>query len=105
MDNVSKPFALLLSASNTECVGVILSGAAFKWIPVIAPRREKPSWAISASSGTIEASMLTEAGIDPLPTVSTNLSLFLVPSICPVTFQLPALDNLGPDDMSDLSMA
>jgi hypothetical protein len=37
MDDVGKPFALLLSASNTECVGMILSGAAFKWIPVIAP--------------------------------------------------------------------
>jgi len=32
MDNVGKPCALLLSASNTECVGAILSGAAFKWI-------------------------------------------------------------------------
>ncbi len=30
MDNIGEPFALLLSASNTECVGVILSGAAFK---------------------------------------------------------------------------
>ena len=77
MNDVSKPFALLLSASNTECAGVILSGVAFNWIPVLAPHRDKPSWAISASSsGTIEASMLTEAGIDPLPTVSTNLSLF-----------------------------
>ena len=41
MDNVGKPFALLLSASNTECVDVILSGAAFKWIPIIAPCRKK----------------------------------------------------------------
>ena len=58
---------------------------------------------ILASGATVEASLLTEAGIDPLTTVSTNLSLFLVPSICPVTFQLPALDNLGLNDMSDLS--
>ena len=97
MDNIGEPFALLLSASNTECVGVILSGAAFKRYPVIAPRHEKPFWAISASSSTIEASMLTEAGIDPLPTISTNLSLFLVPTICPFTFKLPSLnkyDNL-----------
>ncbi len=105
MNDVGEPFSLLLSASNTKCVGVILSGAAFKWIPVIAPRREKPSWAISASSGTIEASMLTEAGIDPLPTVSTNLSFFLVPTICPFTFKLPSLDNLGLEDMSDLATA
>jgi len=105
MDDVGKPFALLLSASNTECVGVILSGAAFKWIPVIAPHREKPSWAILASSGTVEASLLAEAGIDPPPTFSTNLSLFLVPTICPFTFELPALDNLGLDDMSDLVVA
>ncbi len=76
MDNVGKPFALLLSASNTECVGVILSGAAFKWIPIISLRRKKPSWAISASGVTVEASLLTEAGIDPLPTISTNRSLF-----------------------------
>ena len=106
MDDVGKPFALLLSASNTECVGVILSGAAFNWIPVLAPRRNKPSWAISASSGGItEASILTEAGIDPLPTVSTNLSLFLVPTICPFTFKLPSLDNLGFKDMSALAEA
>lgn len=88
MDNVGEPFALLLSASNTECVGVILGGVAFKWIPIIAPCRKKPSWVISTSGATVEASLLTEAGIDPLTTVSTNLSLFLVPSICPVTFQL-----------------
>jgi len=66
---------------------------------------KKPSWAISASGVTVEASLLTEAAIDPLHTISTNMSLFLVPLICPFTFQLPALDNLGPDDMSDLSMA
>ena len=95
MNDVGKPFALLLSASNTECVGVILSGWAFKWIPVIAPRRDKTSWAISASSGKVEPGLLTEAGIDLLPTVSTNLSLFLVPLICPFTFKLPALNNLG----------
>ena len=106
MNDVGKPFALLLSAINTECVGVLLSGAAFTWIPVLAPRRDKPSWAISASSGsTIEASMLTEAGIDPLPTVSTNLSLFLVPTIYPFTFKLPSLDNLGFEDMSALTTA
>ena len=84
---------------------MILSGSAFEWIPVIAPRRDKPSWAISASSGTVEPDLLTEARIDPLPTVSTNLSLFLVLSICPFTFELPALDNLGRDDMSDLAAA
>ena len=44
-------------------------------------------------------------GIDPPPTVSTNLSFFLVPSICPFTFELPTLNNLGKDDMSDLAMA
>jgi hypothetical protein len=105
MNDVGEPFALLLSASNMECVGVILSRSAFKWIPVIAPRRDKPSWAILSSGGTVEPGLLTEAGIDPLPTVSTNLSLFLVPSICPFTFKLPALDNLGREDMSDLAAA
>ncbi len=58
-----------------------------------------------ASGATFEAELLTEAGIEPLPTVSSNLSIFLVPSICPFTFQLPALDNLGPKDMDDLSAA
>ena len=50
---------------------------------------------------------LTEAGIDPLPTVSTDLSLFLVPTICPFTFKLPSLNNLGPEaeDMSELAAA
>jgi hypothetical protein len=46
MDDVGHPYGLLLSASNTECVGVILSGSAFEWIPVLAPRREKPHWAV-----------------------------------------------------------
>jgi hypothetical protein len=59
----------------------------------------------SASSGAIEASLLAEAKIDPLPTVSTNLSLFLVPTICPFTFELPSLNNLGMDDMSNLAVA
>ncbi len=49
--------------------------------------------------------LLTEAGIEPLPAISSNLSIFLVPLICPFTFQLPALDNLGPKDMDDLSAA
>jgi hypothetical protein len=53
MDNVGQPFGLLLSTSNTECVGMILSRAAFNWVPVLAPRRDKPSWAVSASSGTV----------------------------------------------------
>ena len=66
---------------------------------------KKPSWAILACGVTDEASLLAEAVIDPLHTISTNLSLFLVPLICLFTFQLPTLDNLGPDDMSDLSMA
>jgi len=105
MDNVGKPFGLLLSTSNTECVGVILSRAAFNWIPVLAPHRDKPSWADSASSSTVEPALLTEAGIDPLPTVSTNLSLFLVPTICPFTFKLPSLDNLGLEDTSELATA
>ena len=105
MDDVGHPYGLLLSASNTECVGVILSGSAFGWIPVLAPRREKPHWAVSASSGTVDAALLTEAGIDPLPAVSTNLSLFLVPTICPFTFKLPTFDNLGPEDMSELAEA
>ena len=105
MDDVDHPYGLLLSASNTECVGVILSGSAFEWIPVLAPRREKPHWAVSASSGTVDAALLTEAGIDPLPAVSTNLSLFLVPTICPFTFKLPTFDNLGPEDMSELAEA
>ena len=61
MDDVGHPYGLLLSASNTECVGVILSGSAFEWIPVLAPRREKPHWAVSASSGTVDAALLTEA--------------------------------------------
>jgi hypothetical protein len=105
MDDVGQPFGLLLSASNTECVGMILSRAAFNWVPVLAPRRNKPSWAVSASSSTVETALLTEAGIDPLPTVSTNLSLFLVPTICPFTFKLPSLDNLGLEDMSELATA
>ena len=71
MDDVGKPFGLLLSTSNTECVGVILSQAAFNWIPVLAPRRNKPSWAVLASSSTVEPVLLNEAGIDPLPTVGT----------------------------------
>jgi hypothetical protein len=41
----------------------------------------------------------------PLPAVSTNLSLFLVPTICPFTFKLPSLDNLGLEDMSELATA
>ncbi len=61
MDNVGSPIALLLSASNTESVGMILSALAFGWIPVIAPRRQKPSWAISASGITFEGELLTEA--------------------------------------------
>ncbi len=105
MDNVGHPYALLLSASNTECVGVILSGSAFEWIPVLAPCRKKPHWALSASSGTVDAALLTKAGIDPLPAVSTNLSLFLVPTIYPFTFKLPTFDNIGPEDMSELAAA
>jgi len=60
---------------------------------------------VLASSSTVEIALLTEAGIDPLPTISTNLSLFLVPTICPFTFKLPSLDNLGPEDMSELAAA
>jgi len=105
LDDVGQPFGLLLSASNTECVGVILSQAAFNLIPVLAPRRDKPSWAVSASRSTVENVLLTEAGIDPLPTVSTNPSLFLVPTIFPFTFKLPALDNLRLEDMSELATA
>jgi len=105
LDDVGQPFGLLLSASNTECIGVILSQAAFNWIPVLAPRRDKPSWAVSASSSTVETVLLTKAGIDPLPTVSTNLSLFLVPTIFLFTFKLPALDNLRLEDMSKLTTA
>jgi len=105
LDDVGQPFGLLLSASNTECIGVILSQAAFNWIPVLAPRRDKPSWAVLASSSTVETVLLTEAGIDPLPTVSTNLSLFLVPTIFPFMFKLPALDNLRLEDMSKLATA
>jgi len=89
LDDVSQPFGLLLSASNTECVGVILSQAAFNWIPVLAPRRDKPSWAVSVSGSTAEPVLLNEARINPLPTVSTNLSLFLVPTIFPFTLKLP----------------
>jgi len=55
-----------------------------------ASRRDKPSWAILASSGTVEPGLLTETGIDPLSTVSTNLSLFLVPSICHFMFHVRA---------------
>jgi hypothetical protein len=105
MDGVGHPYGLLLNASNTECVGMILSRLAFEWIPVLAPRREKPPWAVSASSGAVDATLLTEAGIDPLPAVSTNLSLFLVPTICPFTFKLPTLNNLGPEDMSKFAAA
>jgi len=105
LDAVGQPFGLLLSASNTECVGVILSPAAFNWIPVLAPRRDKPSWVVLASSSTVEPVLLTKAGIDPLPTVSTNLSLFLVPTIFPFMFKLPSLDNLRLEDMSKLTMA
>jgi len=105
LDDVGQSFGLLLSASNTECVGVILSQAAFNWIPVLAPRRGKPSWAVSASSSTVEPVLLTEARIDPLPTVSTNLSLFLVPTIFRFTFKLPSLDNLRLEDMSELATA
>jgi len=105
LDDVGQPFGLLLSVSNTECVGVILSQAAFNWIPVLVPHHNKPSWAVSASSSTVETVLLTEAGIDPLPTVSTNLSLFLVPMIFPFTFKLPSLDNLRLEDMSELATA
>ncbi len=103
MDNVGSPIGLLLSASNTEAIGVILGVLAFGCIPVIAPRNQKLSWAISACGATFEAELLTEARIEPLPAVSSNLSIFLVPLICPFTFQLPALNNLGPKDMDDLS--
>jgi hypothetical protein len=92
MDNVGSPIGLLISTSNTESVGVILGVLAFGWIPVIAPCRQKPSWAISASGVTFKAEFLIEAGIGSLPTpVSSNLSIFLVQLICPFTFQLPAL--------------
>jgi len=50
----------------------------------------------------VEPVLLNEARIDPLPTVSTNLSLFLVPTIFPFTFKLPSLDNLRLEDMSEL---
>ena len=53
LDDAGQPFGLLLSASNTECVGVILSQAAFNWIPVLAPRCDKPSWAVLVSSSTV----------------------------------------------------
>ncbi len=96
MDDIGRPYGLLLSASNTECVGVILSRSAFKWIPVLAPRRKKPPWAVTASSGAVDAAL-------PHSTVSTNLSLFLVLTICPFTFKLPTFDNLGPEDMSELA--
>jgi len=105
LDDVGQPFGLLLSASDTECVGVILSQAAFNWIPVLAPHRNKPSWAVLASSSTVEPVLLTEARIDPLPTVSTNLSLFLVPIIFPFTFKLPSLYNLRLEDLSKLATA
>jgi len=64
-----------------------------------------PSWAVSASSSTVEPVLLTEARIDPLPTVSTNKSLFLVPTIFPFTFKLPSLGNLRLEDMSELTTA
>jgi len=54
----------------------------------------------------VKTVLLTEARIDTLPTVSTNQSLFLVvPTICPFTFKLPALDNLRLEDMSELATA
>jgi hypothetical protein len=74
MDNVGSPIGLLLSASNTEAIGVILGVLAFGWIPVVAPCHQKPSWAVSASGATFEVELLTEAGIEPLPAVSSNLS-------------------------------
>jgi hypothetical protein len=43
MDNVGSPIGLLLSTSNTEAIGMILGVLAFGWIPVVAPRRQKPS--------------------------------------------------------------
>jgi len=73
--------------------------------PVLAPRRDKPSWAVSASSSTVEPALLNEAGINPLPTVSTNLSLFLVLTIFPFMFKLPSLNNLRLEDMSELATA
>jgi hypothetical protein len=51
----------------------------------------------------VDATLLTEAGIDPFSTVFINLSLFLVPTICPFTFKLPTLNNLGAEDMSELA--
>ncbi len=39
----------------------------------------------------------------PTPTVSTNLSFFLVPTIFPFTFKLPSLNNLRLEDMSELA--
>ena len=41
----------------------------------------------------------------PTPTVSTNLSQFLVLTIFPFNFKLPALDNLRLEDMSELATA
>jgi hypothetical protein len=43
MDNVGSPIGLLLSASNTEAIGVILGVMAFGWIPFVAPHHQKPS--------------------------------------------------------------
>jgi hypothetical protein len=59
----------------------------------------------AAAQWNLSCSTLNEAGIDPLPTVSTNLSNFLVPTIFPFTFELPVLDNLRLEDMSKLAAA
>ena len=84
MVNVGHPYGLLLSASNTECVGMILSRSAFKWIPVLAPHREKPPWAVSASSGAVDATPLTEPELThsppSLPTCPSSWSRRSAPS-------------------------
>ena len=84
MDGVSHPYGLLLNASNTECVGMILSRLAFEWIPVLAPRREKPPWAVSASSGAVDATPLTEPELThsplSLPTCPSSWSRRSAPS-------------------------
>jgi len=63
-----KPFGLLLSASNTECVGVILSQAAFNWIPVLAPPTTSLPWCFwsAAAQWNLSCSMRPESTHFPL---------------------------------------
>ena len=105
MNDVGEPFALLLSASNMECVGVILSGSAFKWIPPPAATRLPGRFWLVVAQLNLACSLRPELIHFPLsPPTCPSFWSRQSATLC-FTFELPALDNLGLDDMSDFAVA